>query len=72
MTNPRSKVASNELQADYERAKFDLSGVVTRNREIVSKATNGRGLHPRSRHGAAGIREFIKYYYPQIRKEDWS
>ncbi|MBS1841704.1 MAG: PD40 domain-containing protein [Acidobacteria bacterium] len=43
---------------------------VTRNREIVSKATNGRvGYIHIPDMGAAGIREFIKYYYPQIRKE---
>jgi tricorn protease len=45
-------------------------GWVTRNREIVSKATNGRvGYIHVPDMGAAGIREFIKYYYPQIRKE---
>jgi len=43
---------------------------VTKNREIVSKATNGRvGYIHVPDMGAAGIREFIKYYYPQIRKE---
>ena len=43
---------------------------VTRNRETVSKATNGRvGYIHIPDMGAAGIREFIKYYYPQIRKE---
>ncbi len=43
---------------------------VTQNREKVSKATNGRvGYIHIPDMGAAGIREFIKYYYPQIRKE---
>jgi len=43
---------------------------VTRNREYVSKATTGRvGYIHIPDMGAAGIREFIKYYYPQIRKE---
>ncbi len=43
---------------------------VTHNREYVSKATNGRvGYIHIPDMGAAGIREFIKYYYPQIRKE---
>ncbi|HJZ65835.1 MAG TPA: S41 family peptidase [Candidatus Acidoferrum sp.] len=43
---------------------------VTRNREYVRKATNGRvGYIHIPDMGAAGIREFIKYYYPQIRKE---
>jgi tricorn protease len=43
---------------------------VTHNREMVSKATNGRvGYIHIPDMGAAGIREFIKYYYPQIRKE---
>jgi len=43
---------------------------VTENREKVSKATNGRVgyLHVPDM-GAPGIREFIKYYYGQIRKE---
>jgi len=40
------------------------------NREKVSKATGGRVgyLHVPDM-GAAGIREFIKWYYPQLRKE---
>jgi tricorn protease len=43
---------------------------VDHNREKVSKATNGRVgyLHVPDM-GAAGIREFIKWYYPQLRKE---
>ncbi len=43
---------------------------VGRNREAVAKATNGRvGYIHIPDMGASGIREFIKYYYPQIRKE---
>jgi tricorn protease len=43
---------------------------VTHNREAVDKATSGRvGYIHIPDMGAAGIREFIKYYYPQIRKE---
>jgi tricorn protease len=43
---------------------------VTHNREAVSQATNGRvGYIHVPDMGAAGIREFIKYYYPQIRKQ---
>ena len=40
------------------------------NRERVAKATNGRVgyLHVPDM-GAAGIREFIKWYYPQLQKE---
>ena len=43
---------------------------VDRNRERVEKATNGRVgyLHVPDM-GANGIREFIKWYYPQLRKE---
>jgi tricorn protease len=43
---------------------------VDANRERVSKATNGRVgyLHVPDM-GANGIREFIKWYYPQLRKE---
>ena len=43
---------------------------VEKNREKVSKATNGRVgyLHVPDM-GANGIREFIKWYYPQLRKE---
>ena len=43
---------------------------VDHNREKVSKATNGRVgyLHVPDM-GANGIREFIKWYYPQLRKE---
>jgi tricorn protease len=43
---------------------------VTQNRDHVSKATGGKvGYIHIPDMGAAGIREFIKYYYPQIRKE---
>lgn len=43
---------------------------VTHNRDIVSKATDGKvGYIHIPDMGADGIREFIKYYYPQIRKE---
>src|SRR4029077_6089002 len=43
---------------------------VTHNREAVSRATNGRaGYIHIPEMGAAGIREFLKFYYPQIRKE---
>jgi tricorn protease len=43
---------------------------VDHNREKVSQATNGRVgyLHVPDM-GANGIREFIKWYYPQLRKE---
>jgi len=43
---------------------------VTHNRDMVSKATNGRVayLHVPDM-GANGIREFIKWYYPQLKKE---
>jgi tricorn protease len=43
---------------------------VDHNREMVSKASGGRVgyLHVPDM-GAAGIREFIKWYYPQLRKE---
>ena len=43
---------------------------VAHNREKVSKATNGRVgyLHVPDM-GASGIREFIKWYYPQLKKE---
>ena len=43
---------------------------VTKNREYVDKATGGKvGYIHLPDMGADGIREFIKYYYPQIRKE---
>jgi tricorn protease len=43
---------------------------VTTNREKVEKLTNGRvGYLHLPDMGAAGIREFIKYYYGQVRKE---
>jgi tricorn protease len=43
---------------------------VTDNREFVSKATSGKvGYIHIPDMGANGIREFIKYFYPQIRKE---
>jgi tricorn protease len=43
---------------------------VNHNREAVAKASNGRvGYIHIPDMGASGIREFIKFYYPQIRKE---
>ncbi|MBI3663947.1 MAG: PD40 domain-containing protein [Acidobacteria bacterium] len=43
---------------------------VTSNREKVEKATGGRvGYLHIPDMGASGIREFIKWFYPQIRKE---
>ena len=43
---------------------------VDHNRERVSKATNGRvGYLHIPDMGTNGIREFIKWYYPQLRKE---
>ncbi len=43
---------------------------VTHNRDAVSKATDGKvGYIHIPNMGADGIREFIKYYYPQIRKQ---
>jgi tricorn protease len=43
---------------------------VTRNRKQVEQATGGRvGYIHIPDMGAAGIREFIKWYYPQINKE---
>src|SRR5271156_691235 len=43
---------------------------VTHNREYVDKVTEGKvGYIHLPDMGADGIREFIKYYYPQIRKQ---
>ncbi|HEX6188823.1 MAG TPA: S41 family peptidase [Pyrinomonadaceae bacterium] len=43
---------------------------ITKNRKRVDEATNGRvGYIHIPDMGAAGIREFIKWYYPQIDKE---
>lgn len=43
---------------------------VTHNREYVDKVTGGKvGYIHLPDMGADGIREFIKYYYPQIRKQ---
>jgi tricorn protease len=43
---------------------------VTHNREVVDKATGGKvGYIHLPDMGENGIREFIKYYYPQIRKQ---
>jgi tricorn protease len=42
---------------------------VNHNRDAVSKATNGRvGYIHIPDMGAAGIREFLKFYYPQIKE----
>ena len=43
---------------------------VTHNREVVDRATDGKvGYIHLPDMGENGIREFIKYYYPQIRKQ---
>ena len=43
---------------------------VTRNRDRVTRLSDGRvGYIHIPNMGAEGIREFIKWYYPQIRKE---
>ena len=43
---------------------------ITHNREAVSKATDGKvGYIHLPDMGENGIREFIKYFYPQVRKE---
>jgi tricorn protease len=43
---------------------------VTHNRDLVTKATDGKvGYIHVPDMGAAGIREFIKYFYPQVRKQ---
>jgi tricorn protease len=43
---------------------------VTHNRDVVSQATGGKaGYIHLPDMGENGIREFIKYYYPQIRKQ---
>ena len=45
---------------------------IDRNRRKVETATGGRvGYIHIPDMGANGIREFIKWYYPQIRKEGW-
>ena len=45
-------------------------GIVNENRKLVDKLTDGRvGYLHIPDMGAAGIYEFIKWYYPQLRKE---
>jgi tricorn protease len=61
------KVSYKPITSETELIYLDW---VTHNRDAVSKATNGRvGYIHIPDMGADGIREFIKYYYPQIRKE---
>ena len=61
------KVSYKPITSETELIYLDW---VTHNREAVTKATNGRvGYIHIPDMGEDGIREFIKYYYPQIRKE---
>jgi tricorn protease len=61
------KVSYRPITSETELIYLDW---VTSNREYVSKATGGRiGYMHLPDMGSDGIREFIKYYYPQIRKE---
>jgi tricorn protease len=61
------RISYRPITADRNLIYLDW---VAHNREAVSKATNGRvGYIHIPDMGAAGIREFIKFYYPQIRKE---
>lgn len=61
------KVSFNPITSESDLIYLEW---VTHNREYVSKATGGRvGYIHLPDMGAPGLREFIKYYYPQIRKE---
>jgi tricorn protease len=61
------KVSFRPIPAERNLIYLDW---VNHNREAVAKATNGRvGYIHIPDMGANGIREFIKFYYPQIRKE---
>lgn len=61
------KVAFNPVTSEANLIYLDW---VTKNREKVDKMTGGRvGYLHIPDMGAAGIREFIKYYYGQVRKE---
>ncbi len=61
------KVTYNPVTSEANLIYLDW---VTANRAKVDKMTNGRvGYLHIPDMGAAGIREFIKYYYGQIRKE---
>jgi tricorn protease len=61
------KVSFNPITSESELIYLEW---VTHNRDYVTKATGGRAgyIHVPDM-GAPGLREFIKYYYPQIRKE---
>ena len=61
------KVSFRPIPAERNLIYLDW---VNHNREAVAKATNGRvGYIHIPDMGANGIREFIKFYYPQIRME---
>ena len=66
-TEGARKVAFNPVTSEANLIYLDW---VTKNREKVEKMTGGRvGYLHIPDMGAAGIREFIKHYYGQIRKE---
>ncbi|HUJ39227.1 MAG TPA: S41 family peptidase [Candidatus Acidoferrales bacterium] len=61
------KVSYRPIGSEEDLIYLDWVG---RNREYVTRKTGGRiGYIHIPDMGADGIREFIKYYYPQIRKE---
>jgi tricorn protease len=60
-------IAYNPITSESDLYYLDW---VTHNREMVDKATGGKvGYIHLPDMGENGIREFIKYYYPQIRKK---
>ncbi|HEY1805641.1 MAG TPA: PDZ domain-containing protein, partial [Terracidiphilus sp.] len=61
------KISYNPITSESNLIYLDW---VTHNREFVDKATGGKvGYIHLPDMGENGIREFIKYYYPQIRKQ---
>jgi tricorn protease len=58
------------FQPISDETKLNYLAMVLRNREMVDKLSNGRlGYMHVPDMGADGIYEFIKWYYPQLRKE---
>src|SRR5579863_3028787 len=65
--SPPRKVTYKPLASESNLLYFDW---VERNRRKVDELSHGRiGYMHLPDMGAAGIREFIKWYYPQLRKE---
>jgi len=69
MPSPVSKARARSPTSRGERGLAALPGIRAGGQGRVDRLSGARWATCTSRHGRAGIYEFIKWFYPQIRKE---